>query len=99
MVIDGPAEGAAPRRLRLAADFWVLCPAERRALGHPVLLCPRDDRLALCDRHCELVLVILTHVLYHGLLPTALCLLPTTPEIVKHKRNSIWLFSDASATR
>ena len=63
---DGLVDNPAPTRLDLAADFRVLCPAERRALGYPVLLRPRDDRLALRDRQGEIDFLKTADVFFHG---------------------------------
>ena len=63
---DGLVESSAPTRLDLAADFRVLCPAERRALGHPVLWRPRDDRLAIRDRQGEIDFLKTADFFFHG---------------------------------
>ena len=72
----------------------VLCPALRRAVGHPILSRPRGDRFALRDRQGEIDFLMTADFFFHGA-PHLIC----RAQIVNNKRNSIWRFSDASATR
>ena len=65
---DGLVDNPAPTRVDLAADFRVLCPVERRALGHPILSRPRADRLALRDRQGEMDFLMAADFFFHGAL-------------------------------
>src|SRR4051812_558675 len=65
---DGLVESPAPTRVDLAADFRVLCPVERRALGHPILSRPLGDRFALRDRQGEIDFLMAADFFFHGAL-------------------------------